>query len=149
VTPAAAGTHDKSDIGPQRFETVSSFESHLDYLVQLCRQDGRAVVLATQANVYTRSGGMAADQPPHTMRSQLFKSPGSGRISPQSLAVGMSAMRGIGSKVGADAPICVIDARNDDDARAAASQVLAAVEIAPAKPDPAPVIHRRIGADDV
>ncbi len=64
-------------------------------------------------------------------------------------AVGISAMQGIGSDVGADAPICIIEARNDDDARAAAAQILAAVEIAPAKPAPTPVIHRRIGVDDV
>ena len=64
-------------------------------------------------------------------------------------AVGISAMRGIGSKVGGDAPICVIEARNDDDARAAASRILTAVEIAAAEPDPAPVIHRRISADYV
>lgn len=80
VAPTYPDTGDDSDLGPQHFETASSFTAHLDYLVQLCRQDGRAVVLTTQANVYTRSSGMAEDQPPHTMRSQLFKSPGSGRV---------------------------------------------------------------------
>ena len=64
-------------------------------------------------------------------------------------AVGLSAMQPIGAEVGRGSPICVIEARNDDDARAAASQILAAVEIAPDKPGPAPVIHRRIGVEDV
>jgi thymidine phosphorylase len=64
-------------------------------------------------------------------------------------AVGISAMQPIGAEVGRGSPICVVEARNDDDARAAASQVLTAVEIAEARPDPAPVIHRRIGVEDV
>ncbi len=64
-------------------------------------------------------------------------------------AVGISAMREIGSEAGPDAPICVIEARNDDDARAAASQILAAVEIASGEPDSASAIHRRIGTEDL
>ena len=63
--------------------------------------------------------------------------------------VGISAMQSIGAEVGRTSPICVIEARNDDDARAAASQILASVEIRPGQPSPALVLHRRIGADDI
>ncbi len=64
-------------------------------------------------------------------------------------AVGISAMQGLGSQVGGDAPICIVEARNEDDARAATSQILAAVDITPDAPKPAPVVHRRIGAEDL
>ena len=64
-------------------------------------------------------------------------------------AVGISAMRGIGSRVDDDTPICIVEAQNEDDARAATAQILAAVDIASGKPKPAPVIHRRIGVEDL
>ena len=106
---------------------------------------------AVQMPVHPNSGGYIAGMDTRAIGLAVMALGGGRRRADDAIdyAVGISAMREIGSEAGPDAAICVIEARNDDDARAAASQILAAVEIAPAKPGAAPVIHRRIGPDDV
>ena len=62
-------------------------------------------------------------------------------------AVGLTEVRGIGEAVGADAPLCIVQARNAADAEAAAAAVLAAMTVGEAKLDPAPVVRTRIGPE--
>ena len=63
-------------------------------------------------------------------------------------AVGLTEVRGIGEAVGADAPLCIVQARNAADAEAAAAAVLAAMTVSEANVDPAPVVRTRIGAEE-
>jgi thymidine phosphorylase len=58
--------------------------------------------------------------------------------------VGLGALRSLGDEVGPDAPVCLVHARDDASARAAASRILAAIEISDAATPPGPVIAHRI-----
>ena len=59
-------------------------------------------------------------------------------------AVGLTSFAPVGAEVGPDRPICLVHARTVDQAEAAAAEVRAAVTIADAPPDPAPVILERV-----
>jgi thymidine phosphorylase len=58
--------------------------------------------------------------------------------------VGLGALRSLGDEVGPDAPVCLVHARDDASARAAASRILAAIEIGDAATPPGPVIAHRV-----
>ena len=60
--------------------------------------------------------------------------------------VGLSAMRSLGDEVGPDAPICLVHARDDASAQAAAARILGAVEVADEAPAPGPIVARRMTA---
>lgn len=106
---------------------------------------------AVQMPVYTDGHGYIASMDTRAIGLAVMALGGGRRRADDSIdyAVGISAMQPIGAEVGRGSAICVVEARNDDDARAAAAQVLAAVNLASAKPEPTPVIHRRIGVEDV
>ena len=59
-------------------------------------------------------------------------------------AVGLSEVRGLGEATGADAPLAVVHARSEAEAEAAAAAVRAAMTVAEANVDPAPVVRKRI-----
>ena len=63
-------------------------------------------------------------------------------------AVGLTEIRGIGEAAGADAPLCIVQARSAADAEAAAAAVLAAMTVGEADVDPAPVVRTRIDAEE-
>jgi thymidine phosphorylase len=60
-------------------------------------------------------------------------------------AVGLTEVAGIGAAVGPDRPLCLVHARTESDAEAAAAELRAAVTVAGEAPVPAPVIVERIG----
>ena len=60
-------------------------------------------------------------------------------------AVGLTAVAGIGAAVGADRPLCLVHARTEANAEAAAAEIRAAATIADAPPPAGPVIIDRIG----
>ena len=59
--------------------------------------------------------------------------------------VGLSAMRGRGAPLGPDAPLCVVHARDEAQARACAEALLEAIELSEEPPEPHPVVHGRVG----
>jgi thymidine phosphorylase len=61
-------------------------------------------------------------------------------------AVGLTEAAGIGAAVGPDRPLCLVHARTEADAEAAAAEIRAAVTVAEEPPAPGPVIVERIGA---
>jgi len=60
-------------------------------------------------------------------------------------AVGLTEVAGIGAVVGPDRPLCLVHARTEADAEAAAAEIRAAVAVAGEAPVPGPVIVERIG----
>ncbi|HSV94260.1 MAG TPA: thymidine phosphorylase, partial [Desulfobacterales bacterium] len=63
-------------------------------------------------------------------------------------AVGFSRFAALGAEVGPERPLCLVHARSEAQARAAAAEVLAAVSIADEPPKPAPVILERLAKGD-
>jgi thymidine phosphorylase len=59
-------------------------------------------------------------------------------------AVGFTRFAALGAEVGPERPLCLVHARSEAQARAAAGEVLAAVSIADEPPEPAPVILERL-----
>jgi thymidine phosphorylase len=60
-------------------------------------------------------------------------------------AVGLTEVAGIGAMVGPDRPLCLVHARSESDAEAAAAEIRAAVTVADSPPTLAPVIVERVG----
>ena len=104
-----------------------------------------------QMPVYAESQGYIAGMDARAIGLAIMALGGGRRRADDSIdyAVGISAMQAIGTEAGTGVPVCIVEARSDDDARAAAAQILAAIEVAPDKPDRAAVVHRRIGAEDL
>ncbi len=72
---------------------------------------------------------------------------GGGRTRPQDAvdpAVGLTRLSPVGAEVRAGDPLCIIHARSETAAKAAAKAVLAAYEIGKARPQPSPVIIRQV-----
>lgn len=80
------------DFTPADYPSIESFETHLNYLVEACRRDGRQVLLSTQAHVYGRDIPEGDSGPRHLLRRSLFRVPG-GVVSPSSLGGAMRAIR--------------------------------------------------------
>jgi len=59
--------------------------------------------------------------------------------------VGLSEVRGIGAELGPDAPLAIVHARDEAQARACADALLAAIELGEPAPERRPVIHARVG----
>ncbi len=81
------------DVGLESFPSLESFRDHLGYLVQLCRQDGSQVVLATQAHVYARSPTTHGPNPAHFIRNLTFHLPDGELVSSRSVREAMRAVR--------------------------------------------------------
>jgi thymidine phosphorylase len=72
---------------------------------------------------------------------------GGGRTRPDQAidhAVGFTRVAPVGAKVDADRPLCLVHARTEAQAEAAAAEIRAAITIADVPPAPAPVILERI-----
>lgn len=59
--------------------------------------------------------------------------------------VGLSAMRGRGTELGPDAPLCIVHARSEAQAEECAQELLRVIELQEEPPEPHPVIHGRVG----
>lgn len=71
---------------------------------------------------------------------------GTDRVNP---SVGLSGLAVIGEEMQRGEPIAMVHASNDDKAEAAVQAVLAAYELTGKMPDEPPLIHERIGPEDV
>ncbi|MBD3786717.1 MAG: thymidine phosphorylase [Sphingomonadales bacterium] len=71
---------------------------------------------------------------------------GSDRINP---SVGLSGLAVIGEEMAAGEPIAMVHASSEDRAEAAVAAVLAAYELSDTLPEEPPLIHERIGPEDV
>jgi len=74
---------------------------------------------------------------------------GGGRTRPQDEvdpAVGLTRLAPVGAEVRAGDPLCLVHARSDDDAKAAAKAVLDAYEIGKVRPQPSPVVLRQVSS---
>jgi hypothetical protein len=81
------------DVGLDAFPTISSFRSNLEYLLRLCRADGRRVLLATQAHVYEREDLDALDPTLETTRKTLLVNADGIPVSGRSVQLAMQAIR--------------------------------------------------------
>ncbi|MCK4660395.1 MAG: hypothetical protein KAV82_12805 [Phycisphaerae bacterium] len=81
------------DLGLDAFPSLESFRRHIEYLVQLCKQDGCQVVLGTQAHIYSRLPVGSGPTPKHYLRNLLFRLPDDSVVSRQSVGAAMAAIR--------------------------------------------------------
>jgi lysophospholipase L1-like esterase len=81
------------DVGLDAFPTIASFRSNLEYLLRLCRADGRRVLLATQAHVYEREDFDALDHALETTRKTLLVNADGIPVSRRSVQLAMQAIR--------------------------------------------------------
>lgn len=86
-------TVESVDVGLDRFPTLDSFGEHLRYLTRLIRDDGRRIVLATQAHVYDRADLSTLPKLGVTMREVYMKTATGAVVSPASLRSAMRAVR--------------------------------------------------------
>ena len=104
------------DFTPADYPSIESFETHLNYLVEACQRDGRAVVLGTQAHIYGRDTPEGDAGPGHRMRKSLFRVPG-GVVSPSSLGGAMRALREAVFEIAGQHGVPVVDAEAAIDSR--------------------------------
>lgn len=104
------------DFMPADYPSIDSFQTHLDYLVEACRHDGRRVLLGTQAHIYGRDTAEGDAGPPHSMRKSLFRASG-GVVSPSSLGGAMQAIREVVFEIARKHVVPVADAEAAIDSR--------------------------------
>lgn len=104
------------DFTPADYPSIESFQTHLSYLVEACRHDGRRVLLGTQAHIYGRDTAEGDAGPRHRMRKSLFHVPG-GVVSPSSLGGAMRAIREAVFEIARQHGVPVADAEAAIDSR--------------------------------
>ena len=104
------------DFTPADYPSIESFETHLSYLVEACRRDGRRVILGTQAHIYGRDTAEGDAGPRHLLRRSLFRVPG-GVVSPASLGGAMRAIREAVFEIAGQHGVPVADAEEAIDSR--------------------------------
>ncbi len=104
------------DFTPADYPSIESFQTHLSYLVEACRHDGRRVLLGTQAHIYGRDTADGDAGPRHRMRKSLFRVPG-GVVSPSSLGSAMRAIREAVFEIARQHGVPVADAEAAIDSR--------------------------------
>lgn len=88
-----AETPESIEVGLDMFPTLESFGEHLRYLTRLVLDDGRRVVLATQAHVYGHGDLSTSSELDVTMREVYMRTPSGAAVSPTSLRSAMRAVR--------------------------------------------------------
>jgi hypothetical protein len=96
------------DVGLEQFASIPLFQTHLDYLVELCRNDGHDVILATQASVYT-PGNFHVAQGRKYMREMYFRTSKHDYISARSLRAAMEAAQKIVAGIGDRRNVLTVD----------------------------------------
>ena len=94
-TPAAGRLPISANVDRSAFTTLAPYRANLEYLVDLCRRDGRAVVLSTQAHAYARKDLSALDGVVEVTRKEFLRVSDGRPISRESVRLGMQAVREI------------------------------------------------------
>ena len=96
------------DVGLEQFASIPLLQAHLDYLVELCRNDGHEVILATQANIYT-PGNIHTAQAHKYMREMYFRTSKHNYVSAQSLRAALEAVQKIVAGIGDKRNVLTLD----------------------------------------
>ncbi len=122
---------------------VAAFGGPADFVERPDRHLEQAPV---RAPVFPATDGIIQDMDCYAIGMALVGL-GAGRTLPDDPvdnAVGLSAMRSVGARVGASMPICLLHARNAAAWEAASTEIREAVRIGAEAPPPMPVIRKRL-----
>lgn len=105
------------EVGLDGFPTLETFQSHLAYLTRLCLDDGRRVLLSTQAHAYSGPDLSILDGLPEVARREFLRDAGGTVISRESLRRGMRAVRNVILQVAGRQGVPVADPERAVDGR--------------------------------